>query len=125
MLQMLMMMGDDGEKEFSAEKGIYWRTDVYGPHSDDHDHDIGDHYEVDGNDVDHDHDAKATKSAAERGIYWPTDIYDPHTGQVATQLGPSFSPMMKIKGIIHQFLATLAALDFTLVSKYCKWVGKS
>ena len=80
MLQMLMMMGDDGEKEFSAEKGIYWRTDVYGPHSDDHDHDIGDHYEVDGNDVDHDHDAKATKSAAERGIYWQTDIYGPHTG---------------------------------------------
>ena len=53
---MLMMMGDDGEKEFSAEKGIYWRTDVYGPHSDDHDHDIGDHY-----DVDHDPDAKASK----------------------------------------------------------------
>ena len=70
-------------------------------------------------------DAKATKSAAERGIYWRTDIYDPHTGQMATQLGPSFSPMMKTKGIIHQFLATLAALDFTLVSKYCKWVGKS
>ena len=59
-------------------------------------------------------DAKATKSAAERGIYWLTDIYDPHTGQVATQLGPSFSPMMKI---IYHFLAMLVALDFTLVSK--------
>ena len=103
MLQMLMMMGDDGEKEFSTEQGIYWRTDVYGPHSDDHDHDIGDHYEVDGNDVIMITMRKRPKVRPSEGFTGRLTFMIPTLAKWQPSWGPPFPPWWRLKGLFTNF----------------------